>query len=256
MKLALIGDIHANLPALEAVLKEVEAEGCSRVFDVGDAVGYGPFPNEVTRLLRDQKVNSIQGNYDRWVCRFDEKPDKAHKLREKDPLKFLSIKWTRGNLTPKNLEYLRSLPELQEHILGGMRLMLVHGSVGSRKEGLRMDTPDERLLELSEQTTADIVVSGHSHDPFIRRVNSTWFVNTGSVGRANDGDYRATYVLAEIAHRKFQAEIRRVEYDLDRLIIAIRQAGLPQTIAEMFKQGVHHREIVAASQSSPASTAQ
>ncbi|MBI3921786.1 MAG: metallophosphoesterase family protein [Armatimonadetes bacterium] len=239
MKIALLGDIHANLPALEATLTDIEREGCDHILDTGDLVGYGPFPNEVIDLLRRHHIRSTLGNYDRRVFRFGEKPGKDRKLLAKDPLKYATIKWTRESLSPKNLDYLHALPSSQQPIFGGMRLLVVHGTIDSIKEGLRSDTPEARLEELSHQITGDIVVCGHSHDPFIRRVDSTWFVNTGSVGRSSDGDYRAAYILAEIANRKFRGEIRRVEYDLERLLIGLRHAGLPEEFAAMFQKGVH-----------------
>lgn len=243
MKIALLGDIHANLPALEATLAEIQSEGCDHILDTGDLVGYGPFPNEVIDLLRRHRIRSTVGNYDRRVFRFGEKAGKDRKLLAREPLKHATIKWTRECLSAKNLDYLQSLPSSQQPIFGGMRLLVVHGTIDSIKEGLRSDTPEARLEELSHQITADIVVCGHSHDPFIRRVDGTWFVNTGSVGRSSDGDYRAAYILAEIAHRKFRGEIRRVEYDLERLLIGLRHAGLPEEFAAMFQKGVHLSDV-------------
>lgn len=243
MKIALLGDIHANLPALEATLAEIQREGCDHILDTGDLVGYGPFPNEVIDLLRRHRIRSTLGNYDRRVFRFGEKAGKDRKLLAREPLKHAAIKWTRECLSAKNLDYLQSLPSSLQPIFGGMRLLVVHGTIDSIKEGLRSDTPEARLEELSHQITADVVVCGHSHDPFIRRVDSTWFVNTGSVGRSSDGDYRSAYVLAEIAHRKFRGEIRRVDYDLERLLIGLRHAGLPEEFADMFQKGVHLSEV-------------
>ena len=98
MRVALIGDIHANLPALEAVLAHAREQGIRRVWNIGDFVGYGPFPDEVVQLLRkDENVVSILGNYDRKVLRFKKKQDKWE--RSKEPQKYLAFEWAYESLS-------------------------------------------------------------------------------------------------------------------------------------------------------------
>lgn len=236
MKIALIGDIHANLPALEAVLAHACEQGIRRVWNVGDIVGYGPFPDEVVQLLRkDEDIVSILGNYDRKVLRFKKKQEKWEK--SKDPGKYLAFEWAYEHLSKKNRKYLRFLSREIKMKLRGHRILLTHGSPASDEELLFPDTPDERLRELAQMTKADVVVVGHSHYPFARQVDDVWFINTGSVGRPDDGDPRACYAVLRFQGDEMQVQHHRVEYDVDRTVAAIREHNLPDTFAQMFLQG-------------------
>jgi putative phosphoesterase len=236
MKIALIGDIHANLPALEAALAHAREQGIKRVWNVGDIVGYGPFPDEVVQLLRkDENIVSILGNYDRKVLRFKKKQEKWEK--SKDPDKYLAFEWAYEHLSKKNRKYLRFLSREIKMKLRGHRILLTHGSPASDEELLFPDTPDERLRELAQMTKADIVVVGHSHYPFARQVDDVWFINTGSVGRPDDGDPRACYAVLRFQGDEMQVQHHRVEYDVDRTVAAIREHNLPDAFAQMFLQG-------------------
>ncbi|MBM3213184.1 metallophosphoesterase family protein, partial [Candidatus Poribacteria bacterium] len=243
MKVALIGDIHANLPALEAVLVDAYKRGVEVIWNVGDLIGYGAFPDEVVGKLQNENVLSILGNYDIKVLKVKKKKDEWKSRIP--PEKWFAFNWAYDNLSEANMEYLSSLHETVSLDVEGKKVLLVHGSPESNEESIGPDTPDERLMELSTRANANIIICGHSHKPFARKFNNVWFINTGSVGRPGDGDPRACYVIMQIRHRFFQLRYYRVEYDIDKAVSAIREKGLPGNFARMILLGRGLDDILA-----------
>jgi putative phosphoesterase len=242
MKVALIGDVHANLPALEAVLTHAHQQGIEAIWNVGDWVGYNAFPNEVIHRLRQEQTASIIGNYDLKVLKYKQKKDKWR--QSKRPEKYLAFKWAYKNLSKENRDYLRSLPREQRLRVAGRRILLTHGSPASTKEALTPDTPEKRLRELAQVAGAEVTVCGHSHRPFARQVDGVWFINTGSVGRPDDGDPRAAYAILQIEPGFLQVHHHRLEYDVDRAIKAIHQHNLPEAFGQMLRQGRNLDEVL------------
>lgn len=235
MKVALIGDVHANLPALETVLAHARQQGVAALWNIGDFVGYGAYPEEVVQRLRQEGAISIVGNYDLKVLKF---PRKKKKWRQsKLPHKWFAFKWAYEHLSEQSRAYLSSLPKEMRLREAGWQILLTHGSPASNEEHLTPQTPIERLRELAGMAEADAIICGHSHREFARQVNDTWFVNTGSVGRPDDGDPRACYAILNLAPAVFNVTHFRLEYDLDRAIAGIRSRGLPDVFAEMLIQG-------------------
>jgi putative phosphoesterase len=241
MKLALIGDVHANLPALEVVLDHAHRQEVEGIWNIGDFVGYGAFPDEVVKRLIKEEALSIIGNYDLKVLKYPKKKKKWRK--SKMPQKWFAFKWAYENLSKKSRKYLRTLPEEIRLTEGGKHILLTHGSPASNEEHLTPDTPEQRLRELARMTAseqmpkADVIICGHSHREFIRQVETTWFINTGSVGRPDDGDPRACYAILQLDHQGLQVEHYRLEYDVGRAVAAIRVKGLPEVFAQMLIQG-------------------
>jgi putative phosphoesterase len=235
MKAALIGDVHANLPALEAVLAHANEAGVQGIWHVGDFVGYGAYPEEVVERLRRAETLSIVGNYDLKVLKFKKKRDKWR--RSKRPEKWLAFKWAYENLSRQSRAYLRSLPREMRFEVERKHILLTHGSPASNEEHLTPDTPEERFQELAHMADADVVVCGHSHVPFTRQVDGVWFINTGSVGRPDDGDPRAAYAILQLGPKRVEVRHYRVEYDVARAVAAIREHGLPEAFAQMLLQG-------------------
>ncbi|MBM4041807.1 MAG: metallophosphoesterase family protein [Planctomycetes bacterium] len=234
MAVALLGDVHANLPALEAVLADAAPRGPEGIWNVGDFVGYGAFPDEVVKRLRDAGAVSIVGNYDLKVLEFRKR---RKELRKKRSEKWLAFRWAYENLSKKSRKYLRSLPGEVRLEAKGWRILVTHGSPESNEEHLWPDTPVERLRELAGMAKADAVLCGHSHQAFARKVAGVWSINPGSVGRPDDGDPRASYAMLSITRRGIRTTHHRVEYDVARAVAAIRQAGLPEAFAQMLLRG-------------------
>ena len=233
--IGLIGDIHANLPALEAVLAHAREHGAREFWNVGDLVGYGPYPDEVVQLLKREGVLSLAGNYDLKTLQVKQKKEKWK--RTKRPEKLLAFEWAYNHLSQDSLDYLKTLPLEYRLALHGRRILLTHGSPASNEEALTPDTPDQHLRGLAQKAGADLIIFGHSHQPFTRQVDGVWFVNTGSVGRPDDGDPRAAYALLHLAPDSLDVSHHRVEYDIERTAAAVREHGLPDSFARIFLYG-------------------
>ncbi len=233
MKVALLGDVHANLPALEAVLAHAHRQGVEAIWNVGDWLGYGAFPNEVVALLRREAALNIIGNYDLKALEIMQEPERKVKRSEK----LLALRWTYEQLSKENRKYLRALSQEMRLEVEGRRILLTHGSPAANTEHLGPETPLERLRALAAMARADVVICGHSHRPLARKVGAVWFINTGSVGRPDDGDPRACYAILVLGPRYFRVQHHRVAYDVERAVAAIRKHKLPEAFAQMVLQG-------------------
>lgn len=240
-KIALLGDVHANFPALEAVLSHARREGVEDYLNIGDFVGYGPFPNKVVKRIRKLEMLSIIGNYDLKVLDFPKKKKKWKK--KKIPLKWFAFNWAYQHLSKKSRRFLGSLPGEKKVEISGINVLLVHGSPTSNEELLTPDTPVQRLWELNQVVkerygdNVTAVVFGHSHQAFTKIIEQTWFINTGSVGRPDDGDPRAAYAILEIHPQSIEVSHYRVMYDVAKSVNAIRKKGLPEAFAQMLIEG-------------------
>jgi putative phosphoesterase len=241
MKTAALGDIHANLPALEAVLADLKKRNASQVWILGDLLGYNAFPNEVVQLVKSHATYAVIGNYDRKVLQFSDK-EKEWK-QTKRPEKFFSFRWTSERLAQSNSAYLATLPNDLRLEVAGKSVLLTHGSPDSPKEPLTTETSDERLSELADEAQSDVVVCAHSHIHFVRRIHGCRFVNTGSVGLPADGDPRACYVTLNFSAGRLRVTHHRVAYDTKRAADAILSHGLPLSFANMVLEGKPFEEI-------------
>lgn len=235
LKIALLADVHGNLPALEAVLDHARAGGVDQIWNLGDWLGCVPFGEQVIDRLRAEGAISIIGNYDQKVLRFAEKRKKWKK--KKRPETFAVFAWNHAHLHPSGRDYLAALPARKTLDIMGRRAVLCHGSPAAIKEPLYQHTPARRLRELADQAQAALVVCGHSHDAFVRRVRGTCFVNPGSVGRPEGGDWRAAYACLTMTTHQIRAKLLRVEYDLEKAQNSIKEAGLPQCYVDVLAEG-------------------
>jgi predicted phosphodiesterase len=247
MKYALISDIHANLSALEAVLAAIGRRGdIDATYHLGDLVGYAPWPNEVVERLAGARIEGISGNYDSTVA-----TDYKHcGCRYEDPrqeeLSHASYAWTRAHVSPKTKSLLGALPfrmdlrPLGGHV-AGPTLTLVHGTPLNNVTYWTEDRPDSFCTKMAEAAGAragDLIAFGHTHLPWHRMVSGVHFLNTGSVGRPKDGDWRAGFAVVEVdASGALEVEFVRVEYDVDAAADAIRRSDLPDDFAEFLRTG-------------------
>jgi putative phosphoesterase len=234
MRIAIFSDIHGNLPALEAVLADLKTRQLDRVYCLGDLVGYGASPNEVTARIRAEQIPTVMGNYDDGVgfdrdecgCAYRDPEEKARGER--------SLAWTKAQTTAANKAFLRTLhPEIRCDA-DGRRILLVHGSPRRLNEYLFEDRPLSSFQRLAATSNADIIVFGHTHRPYTKLVDGIWFINVGSVGKPKDGDWRACYAILSPGDT---AEFIRVEYDVKTAAQAIRATDLPSEFADDVETG-------------------
>ncbi len=216
MRLAVFSDVHANLPALESVLRELKKKKIKQIYCAGDLVGDGPFPREVLELLRQHSVECIRGHSDLKLLRALEK-------RKRDRL----TNWTLQQLTVRDLELLKSLSARQEIEIFGKKLVLVHGSPFSEIEYVTRNRDDRELEEMLSDAECQVLVCGHSHEPFVRSVKNGWVINCGAVGKHINGAGLAQYALLTIQNGKFRAAIQEVPYARERLLRAAVERNFP-----------------------------
>lgn len=258
MNLAFFSDIHANLPALEAVLEDLDRRKPDMAFCLGDLVGYAPWPNEVVEAVRARRIPTLAGNYDEGVgldsddcgCAYKTDADRARGAE--------SIAFTNAEVTEATRAYLRGLPrhlriEFQPPRAPNarpVRVLMVHGSPRRINEYLFEDRPEASFLRMMEAADADVMLFGHTHKPFHKAIpyvaeGATRYrhaVNIGSVGKPKDGDPRACYAVLhgldaatveEPDH--LRVEFVRVAYDVERAARAVEASPLPDAFADMLR---------------------
>lgn len=245
MRYALISDIHSNIQALDAVLADIGRRDADATYHLGDLVGYSANPNEVVARLREYGIAGIAGNYDSTVaadykhcgCRYED--------ARQEELSHVSYEFTRRAVSPDTKRQLGALPfSMDLRPLGGHasgpRLLLVHGTPTLNTVYWTADRSDEfcvKMAAVAGLQAGDVIAFGHTHLPWHRMVQGIHFVNTGSVGRPKDGDWRAGYVLLTAGEGLPEVEFVRVEYDVDAAAEAVRAAGLPEDFIDFLRNG-------------------
>jgi Predicted phosphoesterase len=246
MRFALISDIHANLPALEAVLENIAHRADVNVIHhLGDLVGYAPWPDAVLDLLERRGITGVSGNYDSTVATDYKHCGCKYEDAEQEALSHISYDWTRKNVSAKTKARLRALPfrmdlePLGGH-LSGPRVILVHGTPTLNTVYWTEDRADSFCLKMAAAADAkagDTIAFGHTHLPWTREIEGIHFLNTGSVGRPKDGDPRAGYAIVDVDENRTSIEFVRVAYDVERAAKAIESSELPREFADYLRTG-------------------
>jgi putative phosphoesterase len=205
MRVAVLNDVHGNLPALEAVLAEVASIEVDRIVCGGDVVS-GPFPRESLDRLLEREAVFVRGNGDRDPAAVPPAYQEAGR-------------WVVNQLDPSALEFLRELPHSAS--LGGV--LYCHGSPRDDNEILTRVSPDERFRAALAGVEESLVVGGHTHVQFERDVDGWRFVNAGSVGMPYEGRQGAFWALVD----GVEAEFRHTPYGMDAAVVAIKASGYP-----------------------------
>lgn len=229
---AVITDIHANLPALEAALARIEELGVERTYCGGDLVGYGPHPNEVCALIEERGIPTIYGNYDYAIARDLEDCGCAYVTQHDRELGQRSVDWTLAHTDRRAKDFMRELPFDLRFEVGDRRVHLVHGSPRKVNEYLFEEKPASLYERLAAAEEAGTLVFGHTHKPWVREHGGVLFVNCGSVGKPKDGDPRAAFAILRPGEGHPEVAIERVEYDAEAVAREVAAAGLPEEYAE------------------------
>lgn len=242
----MIADIHANLPALTAVLDDIGRQaGIDAIYHLGDLVGYAPWPNEVVDGLRSAGIAGVAGNYDSTVATDYKHCGCRSENPRQEELSHISYGWTLAHVSPTTRRILRGLPFRLDLApdgghRGGRRITLVHGTPTLNTLYWTEDRSDEFCLRMAAHAglkVGDLICFGHTHLPWHREIAGIHFVNAGSVGRPKDGDPRAGYVVVDAGDDGVEVRFARVEYDLEAAERGIRASELPDEFADFLRTG-------------------
>ncbi|MFH1064033.1 MAG: metallophosphoesterase family protein [Candidatus Woesearchaeota archaeon] len=214
---ALLGDVHGNLEALNAVLADIATRNVDEIYGLGDIVGYGPNPNECAEIFRQLEINSVVGNHDMTsidLLDIDMVTDEAKK----------SFIWTNRQLTPINKDFIYT--RAVKLRVDGM--YLVHGSPQNPTEDYVF--PKNITEAIFEGVPDPILVLAHTHIPFIGYAGNRMVLNPGSVGQPRLKSDNATYALVDTQNK--EANIIYVPYDVMTTVRKIQESGLPNSLAE------------------------
>ena len=239
MRFAILGDIHANLHALTAVLRDAEESSCTHYVCLGDIVGYNAYPRECVEMIYQLDCPVVKGNHDDLVS-LDAVQEGLNPLAEE------AIAWTRDQLPPEHIEWLREL-RLQRQVRD---FTIVHATLDTPQMWGYVGTQLDAAASFSYQRTV-ICFFGHTHVPkvYVRdgevhtemldiltiEKNKKYLINVGSVGQPRDGDWRAAYCIYDTDSN--EVTLRRIEYDIEGAQAAIYAAGLPEKLALRLANG-------------------
>ena len=243
-RIALISDIHANLPALEAVMKDIEQLQCDAVYCLGDIVGYNANPSECLEFIRSRQIPTVRGNHDEEAIGEDNPAGM-------NPVAYSALMWTRQQLSDEQKKWLRRAPF--QRILPN-EIVLVHATQDKPNSWAyvtNVDTATHSINMLRDNQF--LCFNGHTHVPrtFIRHEGSIqeyesgdiqllktnkYLINVGSVGQPRDGDPRAAYGILDTDGIVYYQP--RVEYDVEEAQRRILAAGLPDMLARRLGEGI------------------
>jgi putative phosphoesterase len=229
---AVITDIHANLPALDATLGRIEELGIDKVYCGGDLVGYGPDPNEVCALLEQRDIPTIYGNYDYAIARDLHDCGCAYRDPHEREIGQLSVEWTLTHTSRAAKAWMHDLPFDLRFELDGRRVRLVHGSPRKVNEYLFEDKPAHTFERIAALADCDVLVFGHTHKPWRHEYAGVLFVNCGAVGKPKDGDPSAAFAVLTEDDAGIDVTIERVRYDALAVAREMRRVGLPDELAD------------------------
>ncbi len=227
MRIAVLSDIHGNLPGLEAAFRTMAVHSPDMTICLGDLVQYGPAPGQVISFLRSHGIETVQGNCDRAVGRGRKDSGDDFENPHWRRLAQESLVWTSDNLSPEALGYLRSLPDSRRFLLDRQSALFVHGLPGRLAEGLQADTAHEVYDLVLRRNDCRVLACGHTHVPMIVRRPGGLIVNPGSIGGGTRPGGGTFAVLDIVEGVEPEVEIVRFDYDVRALEAFHIESGLP-----------------------------
>jgi putative phosphoesterase len=242
MRIAIIADIHGNQIALEAVLQDLRQQSqIDQIVVAGDLCLNGPRPRETLKTLQALDCPVIQGNVDVEVV--TGAPQAGAKKRD-------TVAWTRAQIGTEGIDYLAGLPF--SYLVTnpyGSDLLVVHANPLNLEDAIFPTSPDSKLEHLlgGLEATVGALAFGHLHIAYTRRWQHLLLVDAGSCGLPRDDDQRAAYAILTCENNSWQAEHRRVMYDIDAVVKDLRECGIPHvekririlTAATYTENGIH-----------------
>ncbi len=233
MRLAVIGDMHGNAVAFEAVMADLKRQGPDAVVCLGDVVFKGPQPQECADMLRSlNPLATVRGNNDHllthWPFPSYNPANAKHEAVRRD------YEYTIARLTPKDSEWLGNLPELVTLHLEGVQVELFHASPRLMDVAVLPWAPLDELCALPADKATRLALCGHLHHAFARQARGVQVVNPGSVALSCDWDNRAAYAIIDIEGGNLAVQLRRVAYEIEEAIRAAEERAMPDLEAFTF----------------------
>lgn len=247
MKIAFISDIHANLPALQEVLKAIKKQAVDMIYCLGDVVNQNVWNNEVVELLEENKIMVIQGNHDAGIAAGKKNFSFSYSSPDTEKCGKEAIEYTLNQITPKNKDILASYHKEQRLVFQfkdgqSLKMLLTHGIPGNFNKRLYRFLPKDQFAKILNDADVDILLTGNTHSPHhiiipVESLEGTIFkhaVNPGAIGKANDGDWRSSYAIITFhpqmdLHKNsnaVQVDFYKLEYDIDTVVKAIQNSKL------------------------------
>jgi putative phosphoesterase len=225
MLIGLIADVHSNVVALEAVLSEMESLGVEKILHAGDIVGYNPYPNETIELFRKRKILSIRGNHERALLSGDMSDLNWHAA--------CALQWTSNTISRENLDFISKLKDTEVISVDNTGIFLAHGSPNDPDQYVYPEDIEPGLLTM---TSSDILVLGHTHIQFKKQFKEGIIINPGSVGQPRDKDPASAFAILDADTKGI--ELRRIGYDIEKVIEDMRKTYLPEELAFRLRDAV------------------
>ncbi|MCC6987056.1 MAG: metallophosphoesterase family protein [Anaerolineales bacterium] len=235
MRIGFISDIHGSFTALEAVLADIKKEGVDQLICLGDTVSLGPQPCEVLDALREWNAVTIMGNHDQAIL----DPERAEAFEITSHL-IPDLEWGVKRLPTSDMAFIRSFKNTHTvRFENGIELLAFHGSPKATTDLIVATTPQDNLDDLFRGQSASVFIGGHSHIQMHRRNGKNLILNSGSVGNAFLYPFTpgnpprllpwAEYAILEQDGNFLRSDMRRVYFDIDKLLGLVKESGLPGT---------------------------
>lgn len=218
--IAIVSDIHGNLPALENVIEDIEKHNVAKIISLGDVSGYYPFINEVIDILKRKNVVNLIGNHDRYIIDNTECP-RSHSAN-------ICSNYQKSVITNENKEWLQK--SISKYEIDN--ISMVHGGW--------VDNEDEYIMKVKEEYFNSLdfkyFFCGHTHvQRYIKMKSGKEFINPGSVGQPRDGDKKAAYCLFE--EKTGEVLLKRIEYDIDKVVQKMKEIDFEEKFYENLYNG-------------------
>lgn len=233
-KIAIISDIHGNLPALEIVLEDIKSRKINQIYCLGDLIDFAPWGNEVIDHIKNKNIPCLLGNHDERVAyNLPILPLEKHSLEETIN-RTNAINHSKKNISESNKKFLSQLPyHLAIDIKTGKKfrkIQLVHATLFNNEKYIYPENEDYLQNQLSE-AKADILVMGHTHCSFVKKFGDKLAINCGSVGRSREKDRLATFLTLTISESEVIPEIVKLNYPIEKVANEIEKSEIPNFYA-------------------------